>query len=350
MVLRLVLEPLNGTFATKTLDVSAGPIKVGRKMNSKHASERTNGIFDSKVLSRSHAEIWYEDGKVLIRDVGSSNGTYLNGVRLSEEGKPGKPCEIVSGDEIVFGIDIATDEQMTGTFQKVACLARLMDPADIKMPIPSPAREYNSNRLSDSHRFGGLRLDNILNILDDEIRRATTANLEIEQLKVTLADLDSIVNSNPPSSRDDGIFVPNRQQLQNGAEKSQRSATAVESAKPERTGTVLPDIMTIENERRSHKEALEVMEARVRAAVDEAQHAKTEQQKAVHQLEAELDGMKGNLASTVERCRELETKIAQLETEKACGETSFSNDLEAWRVRALKAEGDLEHFKQRFPP
>lgn len=65
----LHLTPLNGTFVPKqiSLDASEGPggrVKIGRQTNVKTAPNATNGYFDSKVLSRAHAEVWSEDGKV----------------------------------------------------------------------------------------------------------------------------------------------------------------------------------------------------------------------------------------------------------------------------------------------
>ena len=49
--------------------------QVGRAVANKVKPTHTNAIFDSKVLSRSHAEIWADKGKVYIQDTKSSNGT-----------------------------------------------------------------------------------------------------------------------------------------------------------------------------------------------------------------------------------------------------------------------------------
>ncbi|KAI8811174.1 SMAD/FHA domain-containing protein [Cladochytrium replicatum] len=108
----VVLEPLNDTFVTKRLELYEA-VKIGRKVNVKTGPEPTNGVFDSKVLSRNHAEIWQENGQVFIRDVKSSNGTFVNGSRLSEEGQPSASYELHSGDEIEFGIDILNDDNVT---------------------------------------------------------------------------------------------------------------------------------------------------------------------------------------------------------------------------------------------
>ncbi len=39
-------------------------IKIGRQTNAKTAPGERNGYFDSKVLSRMHADVWEQDGKV----------------------------------------------------------------------------------------------------------------------------------------------------------------------------------------------------------------------------------------------------------------------------------------------
>lgn len=67
----LHLTPLNGTFVPKQISLDhttsgggGGRVKIGRQINAKTVPNATNGYFDSKVLSRAHAEVWSEDGKV----------------------------------------------------------------------------------------------------------------------------------------------------------------------------------------------------------------------------------------------------------------------------------------------
>ena len=51
-------------------------------------------------ISRKHALILIEGGKITIEDIGSLNGTYVNRQpRLA----PGSPAEIKSGDEVIIG-------------------------------------------------------------------------------------------------------------------------------------------------------------------------------------------------------------------------------------------------------
>jgi pSer/pThr/pTyr-binding forkhead associated (FHA) protein len=60
------------------------------------ASDCTIPIRD-RFLSRKHAEILYENGKWLVRDCGSVNGTLLNGTKLTE------PSVLRPGDRILLG-------------------------------------------------------------------------------------------------------------------------------------------------------------------------------------------------------------------------------------------------------
>jgi pSer/pThr/pTyr-binding forkhead associated (FHA) protein len=59
----------------------------------------TNDDIEAKI-SRKHARILYQEGKFLLEDMGSLNGTYINrGPRLI----PGEPQEIKHADELIMG-------------------------------------------------------------------------------------------------------------------------------------------------------------------------------------------------------------------------------------------------------
>ncbi|RDA88370.1 hypothetical protein CP532_5568 [Ophiocordyceps camponoti-leonardi (nom. inval.)] len=119
----LYLLSLNGTFERKTIAVPFAPdsLRIGRQTNQKTVPSPTNGFFDSKVLSRQHAEIYAErNGKVYIRDVKSSNGTFVNGTRLSQENRESEPHELQTADHLELGIDIVSEDQKTVVHHKVA--------------------------------------------------------------------------------------------------------------------------------------------------------------------------------------------------------------------------------------
>lgn len=119
----LYLLSLNGTFERKTIAVPFLPetLRIGRQTNQKTVPTPTNGFFDSKVLSRQHAEIFAErNGKIFIRDVKSSNGTFVNGTRLSQENRESEPHELQTADHLELGIDIVSEDQKTVVHHKVA--------------------------------------------------------------------------------------------------------------------------------------------------------------------------------------------------------------------------------------
>lgn len=80
-------------------------LKFGRKINKESPEDDCFVAFQSKVVSRNHAEIWYKDGQLYFRDIGSSSGTFLNKLRLSPSGKESRPYPLRSGDVIQLGID-----------------------------------------------------------------------------------------------------------------------------------------------------------------------------------------------------------------------------------------------------
>ena len=131
----LHLYPLNDTFVSKQINLaptnSREHIKIGRYSNNKTVPSPVNGYFDSKVLSRAHAEVWYENEKVYIKDIKSSNGTFINGTRLSPESQESEPFELHSEDVVDFGIDILTDDNKDILHRRVACRVFLvMTPED----------------------------------------------------------------------------------------------------------------------------------------------------------------------------------------------------------------------------
>lgn len=59
-------------------------------------------LAERPVVSRYHAEISWEDGRLLLRDLGSKNGTFVNGQQIpsSKESKSCPPIELALGDTI----------------------------------------------------------------------------------------------------------------------------------------------------------------------------------------------------------------------------------------------------------
>lgn len=95
---------------------------LGRQINARTVPTPENGFFDSRVLSRQHAQIWADKqtGQVWIRDIKSSNGTFLNGRRLSNENEGSEPFELKTNDLIDLGINISSDDSKTVLHNRVS--------------------------------------------------------------------------------------------------------------------------------------------------------------------------------------------------------------------------------------
>jgi pSer/pThr/pTyr-binding forkhead associated (FHA) protein len=86
----VILKVLEGGKAGTKIAVKKSEFIIGR-------SQKCHLCAGSTAISRQHAAILREDNRVTIKDLGSRNGTLLNGVRIDGE------HELVSGDEIVVG-------------------------------------------------------------------------------------------------------------------------------------------------------------------------------------------------------------------------------------------------------
>ena len=89
------------------------PCLIGRRDNgTKVMPAIDNLIFHSPFLSRKHAElVSIGGGGVAIRDTGSSNGTFLNGVTIT----PMKLVRLSEGDLIQFGTEDANQGTHLGS-------------------------------------------------------------------------------------------------------------------------------------------------------------------------------------------------------------------------------------------
>ncbi|MFL5580657.1 MAG: adenylate/guanylate cyclase domain-containing protein [Gemmatimonadaceae bacterium] len=97
------------------------PLVVGRALNSDIP------IFDP-TISRRHAEVACVDGGVSVRDLGSSNGTFVNGARI-------ETARAASGDQVTFGkVVFRVKEVRTAEMPAASTATPITAPG-----LPSPA-------------------------------------------------------------------------------------------------------------------------------------------------------------------------------------------------------------------
>ncbi|XP_049289285.1 uncharacterized protein LOC125767076 [Anopheles funestus] len=96
-------------FEPRTVTVVAGIEQiVGRYHNKKSNvhQEETSLLFDNRTLSQNHAALFYQDGKLYLKDLCSLNGTHLNGkfIGPNRDNKIEPTArELKTGDILRFG-------------------------------------------------------------------------------------------------------------------------------------------------------------------------------------------------------------------------------------------------------
>jgi phosphoserine phosphatase RsbU/P len=105
-------------------NISGPRFSIGRSSNS-------NLVLGQMGVSRSHAEVLFQEGKYLLRDLGSKLGTYLNGAMIEES-------RLSNGDRIQFG----GPQGMTLFFQEGDLLHSLLSISDSKSEINLSIRDF----------------------------------------------------------------------------------------------------------------------------------------------------------------------------------------------------------------
>lgn len=212
----LHLYPLNDTFVPKQINLAPpsaqNRIKIGRYSNAKSVPNPSNGYFDSKVLSRAHAEVWSENDRVYIKDVKSSNGTFVNGNRLSPESHESEPYELHSEDVVDFGIDILTDDNKEILHHRVACRVFLVTTPEDALRLRD---DFTSLYRGGVHggalgnaglcpgAEGGLRrgkpgmnLDHVIFRLQNELQKSRMVGNELSTLSTTIQSIHETLGGN----------------------------------------------------------------------------------------------------------------------------------------------------------
>ncbi|CAI2176325.1 12346_t:CDS:2 [Funneliformis geosporum] len=214
-VITLFLEPINDTFQPKRITlVEGGSIKIGRMTNKGTTPTESNGYFDSKVLSRNHAEVNYHNNQVFIKDLKSSNGTFINGKRLSAEGKESNPIELRHGDELEFGVDIINEQDKKLLFRKVAakvCLLQpggnLYDPVITGIEHQKITNGHNNKRRGIRSQQASLNAENSLfAMLEAELERARSESQYLSDIGSMLNDATNTVDARSKRTPSDKVI------------------------------------------------------------------------------------------------------------------------------------------------
>ncbi|KAE9396920.1 SMAD/FHA domain-containing protein [Gymnopus androsaceus JB14] len=119
-------------FQNTSFSHTIGMLSLDVKPTARTIPSEGNGVFDARVVSRQHAEIWEEGNQIFIKDLKSTNGTFVNGERLSPEGIESDPYQLKSGDIVEMGIDIVGDDNETIIHRRVAARAACIFSENLK--------------------------------------------------------------------------------------------------------------------------------------------------------------------------------------------------------------------------
>jgi putative nucleotidyltransferase with HDIG domain len=139
----ICLRGMNGTVKGRAWE-STSALRVGRL-------ESLEIVLDDNSVSRHHAELRITDRGWRVRDLGSTNGTRLNGVRLGNGQWPVRVRDLLQFGEVAFVVE-SIDEDLSRNTPSSA-------DSGSNLPAPPDLRVEASTRSSWEQALEGLALD-----------------------------------------------------------------------------------------------------------------------------------------------------------------------------------------------
>lgn len=161
--MKLSLVVAQGVHTGKTIPVTSADFVIGRDPQCQLRPA-------SPAVSKQHCGISVREGKVFVRDCGSTNGTFLNGEQIAGE------REAKAGDRLRVG-PLEFDLQIEATVPAIpaAVPARAAAPAPAKPVAAKKSTVGSSANVADTVPDGGTVVLEPGASLDDVNRAATTA-------------------------------------------------------------------------------------------------------------------------------------------------------------------------------
>lgn len=112
------LRGMNGAFKGQTWE-SSDLLRIGRL-------EALEVALDDPYVSRQHAEIHATEEGWKVRDLGSTNGTRLNGVRLGNGMWPLRPRDLLQFGEVTLAVEVLINPETTATAEESSSADNLL--------------------------------------------------------------------------------------------------------------------------------------------------------------------------------------------------------------------------------
>jgi putative nucleotidyltransferase with HDIG domain len=224
-------------------------------------------ILDHTAISRFHCRITYEKDQYFVHDLGSTNGTYLNGRRVTRE-------RLSPGDELIIanvGIVVEAAHSTIADARPAMNVTVSIDakPRKSSVMLSKSAEESGGNDLLEGLGTDPLSAQRALQVL----YRADSAFKNIEDQQLLLDNLLDIIMESVPASRgfvfliqrDSGALVPYARRpvgLQESASDAEIvvSQTIIQTAVRQKTSIISSDALV--DERFIHSRSVAALDVR----------------------------------------------------------------------------------------
>jgi HD-GYP domain-containing protein (c-di-GMP phosphodiesterase class II) len=195
---------------TRTLELGAATLRIGRH-------DDNDLVFDNPYLSRYHAEIFSDGPRILIRDLGSTSGTFVNGERIKQRRlKNGDSIRLgrARGIEFVFYSDASQDSAgQTAELKPV----RVIPPDDTlfintaRLPFSGDLADQTIERLRALYEFTSeLLTTQSCEDLSDRLAEFMNRTIKAERCAVLLWDNQSRTLEVAAVRGSKGLVTPSR--------------------------------------------------------------------------------------------------------------------------------------------
>jgi putative nucleotidyltransferase with HDIG domain len=225
-------------------------------------------VLDHTAISRFHCRITCEKDQYFVHDLGSTNGTYLNGRRVTRE-------RLSPGDELIIaniGIVVEATHSTIADARPALNVTVSIDaqPRPSSVTLSKPAEESGTNEFLEGLGSDPNSASRALQVL----YKADTAFKNIEDLQLLLDNLLAIIMESIPASRgfvfliqrDSGALIPYARRPiglgQDGADDGEIvvSQTIIQSAVRQKTSIISSDALV--DERFIHSRSVAALDVR----------------------------------------------------------------------------------------
>jgi len=314
------------------------PVKVGRAVARLKALPN-NAIFDCKVLSRQHAKFWYDNGKFLLQDTKSSNGTFVNNQRLGKCNEESLPFEIFSGDIVQFGVDVTENNRKT-THNCIIIEVKLFhtdgSEAILRSPVDRPLGQANELDINTQAMY------QLAQYLQEAMHRE-------QMLEQKLEYLQNVIRDTQQASNDGWQAIIDEDRLLARIDSLEEQIRIYHAKHPNENVPIQELVQLKQSNSRFEKESKEKLEKALLDRADAISRSKSLEsslqitQTEIKRLEEQNDKYKQEAQNLVQSIDDQRSLLTELETKfQDCEHRSADLETERQRIQI-----EFENYYQR---